>query len=128
MGRLSETSRTFTATAGGTDPGPHLVAVTNAGGAAVDEVTRRTEYDPVYGRVSREIDAEGHVTRHEIDPDNGNCMPLKHIPTGLSVHNIELEPGKGGAMCRSAGMDLDTRLRQMNFCRQRSRWDQRSFR
>jgi large subunit ribosomal protein L2 len=41
---------------------------------------------------------------HAIDPDLGNCMPLKHIPTGLEVHNIEFEPGKGGALCRSAGL------------------------
>ena len=39
-----------------------------------------------------------------IDPDPGNCMPLKHIPTGLTVHNIEFEPGRGGMLCRSAGM------------------------
>lgn len=38
-----------------------------------------------------------------VDPDNGNCMPLRHIPTGLTVHNIEFEPGKAGALCRSAG-------------------------
>lgn len=39
-----------------------------------------------------------------VEPSTGNCMPLKHIPTGLSVHNIEFEPGKGGKLCRSAGM------------------------
>jgi large subunit ribosomal protein L2 len=38
-----------------------------------------------------------------IEPKAGNCMPLRHIPTGLSVHNVEFEPGKGGSMCRSAG-------------------------
>ena len=38
-----------------------------------------------------------------IEPKSGNCMPLKHIPTGLTLHNIEFEPGKGGALCRSAG-------------------------
>ena len=38
-----------------------------------------------------------------IEPKAGNCMPLKYIPTGLTVHNIEFEPGKGGALCRSAG-------------------------
>ena len=38
-----------------------------------------------------------------IDPNVGNAMPLKHIPTGLTVHNIEFEPGKGGSLCRSAG-------------------------
>ncbi len=38
-----------------------------------------------------------------IDPRVGNTMPLKYVPTGLTVHNIEFEPGKGGALCRSAG-------------------------
>lgn len=38
-----------------------------------------------------------------VEPKPGNCMPLKHIPTGLTVHNIEFEPGKKGALCRSAG-------------------------
>jgi large subunit ribosomal protein L2 len=38
-----------------------------------------------------------------IEPKVGNAMPLKFIPTGLAVHNIEFEPGKGGALCRSAG-------------------------
>ncbi len=38
-----------------------------------------------------------------VDPKPGNCMPLRHIPTGLTVHNIEFEPRKGGALCRSAG-------------------------
>ncbi len=38
-----------------------------------------------------------------VEPKPGNCMPLKFIPTGLTVHNIEFEPGKGGALCRSAG-------------------------
>ena len=33
----------------------------------------------------------------------GNCLPLKSVPAGLFVHNIELLPGKGGQMVRSAG-------------------------
>lgn len=33
----------------------------------------------------------------------GNCLPLKSIPVGSSVHNIELTPGRGGQMVRSAG-------------------------
>lgn len=39
-----------------------------------------------------------------VEPSTGNCMPLKYIPTGLAVHNVEFEPGKGGKLCRSAGM------------------------
>ena len=33
----------------------------------------------------------------------GNCLPLSEIPVGTQVHNIELYPGKGGQMVRSAG-------------------------
>ena len=33
----------------------------------------------------------------------GNCLPLENIPVGTEVHNIELYPGKGGQLVRSAG-------------------------
>ena len=33
----------------------------------------------------------------------GNCLPLANIPVGTMVHNIEMHPGKGGQMVRSAG-------------------------
>ncbi len=33
----------------------------------------------------------------------GNAMPLKSIPLGTTIHNIELQPGKGGQMARAAG-------------------------
>ncbi|MBI4329388.1 MAG: 50S ribosomal protein L2 [Chloroflexi bacterium] len=33
----------------------------------------------------------------------GNALPLSHIPSGTSIHNIELRPGKGGQIVRSAG-------------------------
>ena len=33
----------------------------------------------------------------------GNCLPLSEIPVGTNVHNIELYPGKGGQLVRSAG-------------------------
>ena len=33
----------------------------------------------------------------------GNCMELASIPEGIMVHNIELQPGKGGQVCRAAG-------------------------
>ncbi len=33
----------------------------------------------------------------------GNCLPLKNIPVGTTVHNVELRPGKGGQLARSAG-------------------------
>ena len=34
----------------------------------------------------------------------GNCLPLANIPTGTIIHNIELYPGKGGQLVRSAGV------------------------
>ena len=34
----------------------------------------------------------------------GNCMPLANIPPGTDIHNIELQAGRGGVMCRSAGI------------------------
>lgn len=33
----------------------------------------------------------------------GNCLPLEQIPVGTMVHNVEMYPGKGGQMARSAG-------------------------
>lgn len=33
----------------------------------------------------------------------GNALPLENIPTGTQIHNIELYPGRGGQLCRSAG-------------------------
>jgi len=38
-----------------------------------------------------------------IDPEVGNTLPLAEIPLGTLVHNIELHPGQGGVMARSAG-------------------------
>ena len=34
----------------------------------------------------------------------GNCLPLENIPVGTMVHNIELQPGKGGQVARAAGI------------------------
>jgi large subunit ribosomal protein L2 len=36
----------------------------------------------------------------------GNAMPLRYIPVGTTVHNVELRPGQGGKMARSAGMSV----------------------
>ncbi len=36
-------------------------------------------------------------------PDIGNCMPLANVPAGLEIHNIEMNPGQGGKLVRSAG-------------------------
>jgi len=39
----------------------------------------------------------------KVDVRPGNAMPMKNIPLGTQVHNVELKPGKGGQMVRSAG-------------------------
>ena len=39
----------------------------------------------------------------EVEMKPGNCMPLRRVPLGSAVHNIELKPGKGGQIVRSAG-------------------------
>ena len=36
----------------------------------------------------------------------GNCLPLANMPTGTVVHNVELQPGRGGQMGRSAGAGI----------------------
>ena len=36
----------------------------------------------------------------------GNCLPLKNIPLGTLIHNVELKPGKGGQIARSAGSSV----------------------
>ena len=43
------------------------------------------------------------VSGPEADILPGNCLPLKNIPPGTMVHNIELQPGRGGQMVRAAG-------------------------
>ncbi len=43
------------------------------------------------------------ASNEPVEPKAGNAMPLRAIPAGLFVHNIELVPGKGGQMCRAAG-------------------------
>ncbi len=45
------------------------------------------------------------------EPRVGNAMQLKDIPLGLLVHNVELTPGKGGQMARSAGAQVQLAAR-----------------
>jgi large subunit ribosomal protein L2 len=39
----------------------------------------------------------------DAEPEVGNCLPLSAIPLGQTIHNLELSPGKGGQLVRSAG-------------------------
>jgi large subunit ribosomal protein L2 len=37
------------------------------------------------------------------EPRVGNCLPLRRVPLGMSIHCVEMQPGRGGQICRSAG-------------------------
>jgi len=39
----------------------------------------------------------------DAEPEVGNALPLGKIPPGTAIHNVEMQPGKGGQLCRSAG-------------------------
>lgn len=43
------------------------------------------------------------ISGKQVDPDTGNCLPMKNMPPGTVIHNIEMHPGKGAQICRSAG-------------------------
>jgi large subunit ribosomal protein L2 len=43
------------------------------------------------------------VSGPDAPPEIGNALPLSHIPGGLEIHNIEMNPGQGGKLVRSAG-------------------------
>lgn len=43
------------------------------------------------------------LSRVQAEAVVGNCVPLRRIPVGMEIHNIEMRPGKGGQLVRSAG-------------------------
>ena len=55
----------------------------------------------------------------DVEVKPGNAMPMSHIPLGISVHNLELVPGKGGQMVRSAGGTGTIIAREGKFARVR---------
>jgi large subunit ribosomal protein L2 len=50
-----------------------------------------------------------------VEPRLGNCMPLWKVPLGMTVHNIELMPGRGGQICRSAGCSATLSAREKDW-------------
>ncbi len=86
----------------------------------MDATVKSIEYDPNRSaRIALVVYADGEkryiIAPHKIEvgqtivsgekvvPEIGNCMLLANIPLGTNVHNIELKPGKGGMLARSAG-------------------------
>ncbi len=48
-------------------------------------------------------------------PSVGNCLPLRSIPLGMTIHNVELQPGRGGRLCRSAGVSATLAAREADW-------------
>lgn len=55
------------------------------------------------------------VAGPKVAPEVGNAMPLSDIPLGTVIHNIELRPGQGGIMARSAGSYAQLQARDGRF-------------
>jgi large subunit ribosomal protein L2 len=51
----------------------------------------------------------------EAPPNVGNCLPLTKIPLGTVIHNIELQEGRGGVLCRSAGTSATLMAREAGW-------------
>src|SRR3954453_9342389 len=45
----------------------------------------------------------------------GNCLPLINMPTGTVVHNVELQPGRGGQLARSAGASVQLMAKEGDY-------------
>lgn len=55
------------------------------------------------------------VSGQAVEPKVGNCMPMANIPPGTMIHNIEMQPGKGGQLCRSAGTSATLNARDAGW-------------
>ena len=55
------------------------------------------------------------VSGSDADIKTGNCLPLKNIPLGTTVHNVEMKIGKGGQMARSAGTSAQLMAKQGDY-------------
>ena len=51
-----------------------------------------------------------------VAPEVGNALQLKNMPLGTVVHNIEMQPGRGGAMARSAGTYAQLNAKEEKYC------------
>jgi len=52
---------------------------------------------------------------------NGNCLPIRNIPVGSTIHCIEMRPGKGAQLARSAGAAVQLVAREGNYAQLRLR-------
>jgi large subunit ribosomal protein L2 len=52
------------------------------------------------------------VSGEEAEPRVGNSLPLRKVPLGMTVHNLEMQPGRGAQLCRSAGTSATLTARE----------------
>ncbi|MCL2858972.1 MAG: 50S ribosomal protein L2 [Oscillospiraceae bacterium] len=55
------------------------------------------------------------VSGEKADIKIGNCLPIENIPVGTMIHNIELKPGQGGKLVRSAGQESQLMAKEGNY-------------
>jgi large subunit ribosomal protein L2 len=51
----------------------------------------------------------------EAEIATGNCLPLANMPTGTVIHNVELQPGRGGQLGRSAGVSIQLMAKEGDY-------------
>lgn len=86
----------------------------------VEAVVKAIEYDPIRTARLALLEYKGGekayiiaphglqvgarvISGPDVPPEVGNSLPLKSIPIGLPIHNLELQPGRGGQLVRTAG-------------------------
>jgi len=52
------------------------------------------------------------ISGEKSEPRLGHCMPMKNIPLGMTIHNLEMQPGRGAQLCRSAGTSATLTARE----------------
>lgn len=60
-------------------------------------------------------DGDKVVSGQKVDIKSGNCMPIESIPVGTLIHNIELNPGQGAKMVRSAGQSAQLMAKEEKY-------------
>ena len=70
----------------------------------VEATVKTLEYDPNRSAPQGLKVGDKIVSGPDADIKPGNALPLKNIPTGTFIHNVELYPGRGAQLARSAGI------------------------
>ena len=60
-------------------------------------------------------DGDKVISGEAVDIRTGNCMPINSIPVGTLIHNIELNPGQGGKLVRTAGQSAQLMAKEGKY-------------